>query len=128
KAGSRPGAARPKGLALMRLEPGHAKGMGAGRRPKAARPAPLPRGERGESRGAAPHWARPQAAQRMLTLEGHHAVWPKTDCKRLTAETKSSRKRCMVKSIAPPPPFSVLLSYHFGPVTSSSTTPPPIET
>jgi len=63
EAGSRPGIARPKGLALTRLEPGHAEGMGGvGRRPKAARPAPLPRGERGESRGAAPLWARPRYA------------------------------------------------------------------
>jgi len=30
EAGSRPGIARPKGLALTRLEPGHAEGMGGG--------------------------------------------------------------------------------------------------
>src|SRR5690554_6544824 len=34
----------------------------------------------------------------------------------------------MTRSIAPPPPFSALVSYHFGPVASSSTTPPPTDT
>ena len=34
----------------------------------------------------------------------------------------------MAKSIAPPPPLSILVSYHFGPVASSSITPTSMET
>lgn len=55
EAGSRPGVARPKGLALTRLEPGYAEGMG-GRSKAEGRPScsPATWRTRGVQRGSAP--------------------------------------------------------------------------
>ena len=74
-----------------------------------------------------------------LPPEPHGGEWPpagppEASCKhdqgdsRLTASTNDNLNRCMVRSMAPPPPCSFRVSYHFGPVASSSTPPPPMDT
>ena len=73
-----------------------------------------------------------------LPPEPHGGEWPpagppEASCKhdqgdsRLTASTNDNLNRCMARSMAPPP-CSFRVSYHFGPVASSSTPPPPMDT